>query len=68
MDVIKKHTILTAIAVTAGIAAVFWLRPATDGGTVFIVAICLILANGIGAIVGMVCSRVRLPRLGPPQP
>jgi hypothetical protein len=50
MRVFKKHAILTAVGSVVGIAAVFWLRPTTSGGAVFVVTVCLILVNAIGAI------------------
>jgi hypothetical protein len=62
MDILKKHAILTAVAVLAGIAAVYWLKPATDGGTVFIMTVCLLVANAIGAMFALVWSMLTSER------
>ena len=39
MNAVKKHAVLTAVAMAVGIGVVFWLRPTTSGGTIFIVAV-----------------------------
>jgi hypothetical protein len=52
MNAVKKHAVLTAVAMAVGIGVVFWLRPTTSGGTIFIVVVCVILVNGVGAIWG----------------
>jgi len=61
MGVLKRHAIMTTVATICGILAVFWLRPTTNGGTVFIVTVCLIIVNGIGVILEVKPGASRKP-------
>src|SRR5947208_15106170 len=52
----KKHLILTGVALGLGLLALASLRPDTSGGATFVVVLGALLANIIGAAV---CARYR---------
>ena len=56
MGTVKRHAGLTAVGLVLGSAVVYWLQPETVGGTTFVVVVCAVLVNAIGAI--------RLPSFG----
>lgn len=49
---LKKHAVLSALALAMGIGLVWWLEPTTSGGAVLVLVVCFFLFNAIGALIG----------------
>ncbi len=49
---LKRHAVLSLLAVLFGIAAVWWLEPTTAGGVMLVMVLFVLLFNAIGAVVG----------------
>jgi hypothetical protein len=50
MELVKKHAILTALAIVVGIGLVLWLQPTTSGGTMLVMTLSFVIFNAVGAL------------------
>ncbi len=63
---LKRHAVLSLLAVVLGIAVVWWLEPTTGGGVMLVMVLCLLLFNAIGALTGP--KQTAIKRRSDPEP
>jgi hypothetical protein len=62
MNAASRHAILTALSLILGIALVWWVQPETTPGTIFLVAVTVIVVNAVGVIFWRTPPAKRKPR------
>jgi len=58
LDKLAKQSLSTLVGFMFGLAAVWWVKPTTTGGTIFIVFICVISSIIFGIVLRCLLIRI----------